>query len=95
MSPRHISGYRNFECRLNHVRLAVEAEMIAEGKGPGGSMNEDKKMQVAEVLTLLCHREENNKCTCPMGDFENCPFPEKDCEDVTDDDWKAWIEADE
>ena len=45
-------------------------------------MNEDKKMQVAEALTLLCHREVNNKGSCPMGGFDNCPFLEKDCEDV-------------
>ena len=56
-------------------------------------MNEDKKMQVAEALTLLCHREVNNKGSCPMGGFENCPFPEKDCEDVTDEDWKAWMDG--
>ena len=55
-------------------------------------MNEEKQMQVAEALTLLCHREVNNKGACPMGGFENCPFPEKDCEDVTDDDWKSWME---
>ena len=24
-----------YECRMKHARLAVEAEMIAEGKGPG------------------------------------------------------------
>ena len=56
-------------------------------------MNEDKKMQVAEALTLLCHREVNNKGSCPMGGFENCPFPENDCEDVTDEDWKAWMDG--
>ena len=58
-------------------------------------MNKDKKMQVAEALTLLCHREENNKGSCPMDGFENCPFPEKDCEDVTSDDWAEWMESDE
>lgn len=58
-------------------------------------MNEDKKMQVAEALTFLCHREVNNKGSCPMGGFDNCPFLEKDCEDVADEDWAEWMDTDE
>ena len=58
-------------------------------------MTEDKKMQVAEALTLLCLREVNDENTCPMGGFENCPFPEKLCQDITPEDWLEWMEADE
>ena len=30
-----------YECRMKHARLAVEREMIAEGKGPSGRMEKE------------------------------------------------------
>lgn len=41
---------------LKHARLDVEAEMIAEGKGPGGSMNEDKKCKLRELSHFFALR---------------------------------------
>ena len=58
-------------------------------------MNEEKKMQVAEMLTRLCFREADDEGTCPVGDGDNCPFPEKPCTGVTTEDWKAWMEGEE
>ena len=57
-------------------------------------MNEEKQKQLAEYLTKLCFREAQAEETCPVGIFDNCPFPDIPCMNVTPEDWKAWMGAD-
>lgn len=61
--------------------------------GGGIEMTEDKKNKVAEMLSVICREEENSLiCPCNRHNHE-CPFPEKLCEDITQEDWLEWMEA--
>lgn len=58
-------------------------------------MTENKKRNAAEMLTRLCHREADYGGICPVGNGDDCPFPEKLCTEVTPKDWLEWMEGEE
>ena len=62
---------------------------------PAKKCKQRKIKHVSEMLAAVCNLEQK-KFLCP-ADWAGrlCPFPEKLCEDVTPEDWKAWMEADE
>lgn len=47
----------------------------------------DKKQNIAESLTNLCKKESLDENTCPVKDHRICPFPKKECRNVTKEDW--------
>ena len=47
----------------------------------------DEKQNIADTLKDLCVRESLDEGTCPVKDSRLCPFPEKDCRDITRKDW--------
>lgn len=55
-------------------------------------MTEDIKSKVAVMLSTVC-RGEKRTVLCPFDcTGQECPFAEKDCEEITQDDWIKWME---